>query len=92
MQNTLQEKIGASIGRYTVLGACNPHLAHRALGMDPGFGLLMPCSVVVAEQSDGTIAISVADPRAMFLALERDDLDEFAEQVRTPLQAAIDAL
>ena len=92
VQNTLQQKIGASIPRYTVLGACNPTLAHQALNTDPGFGLLMPCSVVVAEQDDGTVAVSVAEPGAMFRALQRDDLDAFAEQVHAPLQAAMDAL
>jgi uncharacterized protein (DUF302 family) len=92
VQTTLQTKIGAEIPRYTVLGACNPALAHQALQTDPGFGLLMPCSVVVAEQADGSIAVSVADPGAMFLALQRDDLDAFAERVRQPLQAAMAAL
>lgn len=92
VQNTLQHKIGASIPRYTVLGACNPSLAHQALQTDPAFGLLMPCSVVVAEQEDGSIAVSVGEPGAIFRALQRDDLDGFAEQVRAPLIAAMDAL
>ena len=92
VQNTLQQKIGASIPRYTVLGACNPSLAHQALQTDPAFGLLMPCSVVVAEQADGSIAVSVGEPGAIFRALQRDDLEGFAEQVRTPLIAAMDAL
>jgi len=92
VQNTLQQKIGAEIPRYTVLGACNPTLAHEALSTDPAFGLLMPCSVVVAEQGDGTVAVSVAEPAAMFRALQRDDLEAFADRVRAPLQAAMEAL
>jgi len=92
VQSTLQQKIGASIPRYTVLGACNPSLAHQALQTDPAFGLLMPCSVVVAEQDDGSVAVSVGEPGAIFRALQRDDLDGFAEQVRAPLIAAMDAL
>ncbi len=92
VQNTLQQKIGADIPRYTVLGACNPTLAHQALQTDPAFGLLMPCSVVVAEQADGSIAVSVGEPGAIFRALQRDDLEGFAEQVRAPLIAAMDAL
>ena len=92
MQGTLKAKIGAKINRYTVLGACNPPLAHRALQADPAFGLLMPCSVVVAEQNDGDIAVSIGEPSAIFRAMQRDDLDAFAEQVRAPLQRAMDAL
>ena len=92
VQGTLKQKIGEDIARYTVLGACNPALAFQALSMDPGFGLLMPCSVVVAEQSDGRVVVSVGEPGAVFKALDRDDLCEFAELVRRPLQAAVDAL
>ena len=92
VQATLDLKIGAKIPRYTVLGACNPTLAHQALQTDPGFGLLMPCSVVVAEQADGSVAVSIAEPGAMFRALDRDDLGAFARQVREPLEAAISAL
>ncbi|MBJ93986.1 MAG: hypothetical protein CMP23_05850 [Rickettsiales bacterium] len=92
VQNTLKQKIGAEISRYTVLGACNPSLAHQALSADPAFGLLMPCSVVIAEQEDGRIAVSVAEPGAMFRALQRDDLDDFAAQVRAPLEAAMQSL
>ncbi len=92
VQSTLHQKIGEDIPRYTVLGACNPALAFQALSTDPAFGLLMPCSVVVAEQADGTVAVSVAEPGAMFRALDRDDLDAFAAQVRAPLQAAVDGL
>jgi uncharacterized protein (DUF302 family) len=92
VQTTLRNKIGADIPRYTVLGACNPTLAHQALEMDPGFGLLMPCSVVVSEQGDGSIAVSIAEPASMFKALERTDLGVFAARVRAPLKAALDSL
>lgn len=92
VQSTLKQKIGAEIPRYTVLGACNPGLAHQALQVDPGFGLLMPCSVAVAQQCDGTVAVSVVEPGALFRTLDREDLDGFAQMVREPIEAAMAAL
>lgn len=73
------------------MGACIPTLAFKALSTNPG-RLLMPYSVVVAEQADGSIAVSLGQPSALFKAMDWDDIDGFAEMVRRPLQAAMDAL
>ncbi|HCP45215.1 MAG TPA: hypothetical protein DIU15_04195 [Deltaproteobacteria bacterium] len=91
VQSTLKQKIDVSIGGYRILGACSPALAHQALSAEPGIGLLMPCNVVVAEEPEG-IVVSIVDPVALFEPLRRDDLREFAEQVRGQLTRAMDTL
>lgn len=44
VQQTLREKLGEETERYLILSACNPALAHRALGVDRRIGLLLPGS------------------------------------------------
>lgn len=91
IQGTLAKKLGAETRKYTILGACNPKLAHRALGVEPGIGLLLPCNVVVAEDDDGGAVISAIDPVAMFGVVGRDDIEPIAQEVKALLEAAITA-
>lgn len=64
VQATLKEKIGQEFRPYVILGACNPHLAHRALSADASAGLLLPCNVVV-EEADGGSLVRIVNPDAM---------------------------
>jgi uncharacterized protein (DUF302 family) len=66
MRETLKKKIGVDIRRYKILGACNPHFAHEALGSDLDVGIMLPCNVAVYEADDGHAVVTTVDPvRAM---------------------------
>ncbi|GBF12787.1 DUF302 domain-containing protein [Prescottella equi] len=91
MQATLKAKIGAEMERYVILGACNPQLAHRAVGVDRQIGLLLPCNVVVRSDGDGVI-VEAMNPALMVAVTEEPGLEEVAAEATTRLEAAIDAL
>ena len=44
MRATLRDKLGQEMEDYLILGACNPPLAHQALGVDSSIGLLLPAT------------------------------------------------
>jgi len=62
LQETFKTKLGASFGRYRILGACNPTFAHEALTKDPKIGVLLPCNVVLYETANGKTMIGAIDP------------------------------
>ena len=88
---TLKAKLGVDFRRYTILGACNPQFAFRALSLEDKIGTMLPCNVVVQEKSGG-IEVSVVDPVASMQAIENEALAEVANEVRQRLQAVLTRL
>jgi uncharacterized protein (DUF302 family) len=91
VKNTLKEKLGVDFHKYTILGACNPALAHKVLQEEIGVGLLLPCNVVVYE--DGTKSVVAAiDAMKMMSVIGNTKLVEVANTVNEKLARAIDSI
>ncbi len=91
IQKALREKIGVEFRRYTILGACNPTLAHEALKLEDKVGTMLPCNVVVQE-SDKGVEIAAIDPVASMQAIQNKQLGEKAELVAARLKKAIERI
>ena len=89
VQATLREKLGVEQEPYTILGACNPPLAHQALSAEPELGTLLPCNVVVYER-DGATQISAIDAARMLSVVGNDELGPIAAQVRDKLATVVE--
>jgi uncharacterized protein (DUF302 family) len=86
---TLKTKLDVDFRPYVILGACNPQLAHRALGAEIGIGLLLPCNVCVWEDDGGSV-VSIAKPEAMFEIVGRPDVQPVADEAGERLRRALD--
>ena len=98
MKATLTAKLGQDagdeLGDYLILGACNPPLARRAVGVDRQIGLLLPCNVVVRGNpaEDGTVLVEAMNPQLLVQVTDQPELQPVADEVTAKLQAAIDSL
>jgi uncharacterized protein (DUF302 family) len=68
VQQTLKTKLNRDFRKYTILGACNPALADRALHAELEIGLLLPCNVIVYEAVTGQSVVA-AMARSLRLGL-----------------------
>jgi uncharacterized protein (DUF302 family) len=94
VQATMKEKLGVDFRPYTILGACNPPLAHKALCIAPEVGLLLPCNVTVEENGPGQSLIRIANPAMMAQAIHQPnaEMQEVAAAAADKIQKVIASL
>jgi len=91
VKETLKNKINVDFKNYTILGACNPPIAHKALQTEEELGLLLPCNVVVYEKGN-KIVVSIFDPMMMTKVIDNDKMIPIANEVKEKLQRVLEAV
>jgi uncharacterized protein (DUF302 family) len=94
VKDTLKTKLDVDMENYLILGACNPPLAHRALGVNRQIGLLLPCNVVVRTDPDDSSStiVEAMNPDLMVEVSGEAGLVPVAQGATEKLTAAIAAL
>jgi uncharacterized protein (DUF302 family) len=91
VRETLRQKLDVEFEPYTILGACNPQLAHRAFQISHEIGLLLPCNVIVHNHGAGT-RVDIVDPMAMLGVVNHPDLLAIANEANERLRRVIASL
>lgn len=89
---TLKKKLDVDFQRYTILGACNPGYAHKALQAEDKIGTMLPCNVIVQETPEGKVEVAAIDPMASMMAIENPSLGGIASEVRAKLESVVEGL
>jgi uncharacterized protein (DUF302 family) len=89
---TLKQKLDRDFRRYTILGACNPPLAHRALQAELEIGLLLPCNVIVYETVPGRSVVAAMAPVGAMSVVGNPALAPVAEEAEGRLRRALASL
>lgn len=86
---TLKNKLDVDFRPYTILGACKPDFAYKALCAEPHIGTMLPCNVIIQDHGDDKIEVSAVDPVASMQAIENPSLGDFALDVQVLLKKII---
>jgi len=89
---TFKSKLNVDFRPYTILGACNPAMAHAALELEGRIGVMLPCNVVVQELAPERVEVAAIDPVASMAAVDNDLLKGVAGNVSERIRLAIEAL
>ncbi len=88
---TMKKKLDVEMPAYRILGACNPSMAHQAIGIEPRVGAMLPCNVILREVADG-VEVSAIDPIASMQSIDNAELKSVAGEVRKLLSMAVAAI
>lgn len=91
VQETMADRLGVEMERYKILGACNPPIAHDALEVWRGFGLLMPCNVIVQDAGDHRVVMAF-DPLSINEVHDVGELLPVAERAQAALRRAMERI
>jgi uncharacterized protein (DUF302 family) len=91
IKEKLREKLGVDFRNYVILGACNPPLAYQTLQEEIDIGLLLPCNVIVYEES-GRSVVAAVDAAKMLSVVGNSKLESTAGLVNEKLRRVIDSL
>ena len=89
---TLKKKLEVDFRKYTILGACNPAFAYKALQAEPHIGTMLPCNVIVQELTDGKVEVAAVDPLASMQAIQNQELQAIAKEIQLKLKRVIEQL
>jgi len=88
---TMKAKLDVDVPPHTILGACNPKLAHAAIEVEPDLGVLLPCNVVVYATDEGT-RVTAVNAGAMLGMVGNERLAPIAEEVQARLSRVLESL
>ncbi|MEJ1298905.1 MAG: DUF302 domain-containing protein [Candidatus Sedimenticola sp. (ex Thyasira tokunagai)] len=92
VQATFKTKMDKDIPAYHILGACNPKLADRVLTAEPNAGVLLPCNLILREQSADETVVSFMDPQAVLGLSGSAEVKEVADEAREKLLRVVEQL
>lgn len=89
----IKEKLGESIAKCVILGACNPKLALDAYRQNHDFALLLPCNIVVRELSGTEVSVEIMRPTLMMNLVDGiEDGRDAVQEAEKNLKTALDSL
>lgn len=92
IKQTLKNKLNVDFKKYTILGACNPSFAHKALLAENKIGAMLPCNIIIQEIAPNSIEVSSINPLVSMQAVKNKQLENIAQEVSNKLKNVINNL
>tara|TARA_Y100000996_G_scaffold357812_1_gene299211 strand:+ start:8377 stop:8766 length:390 start_codon:yes stop_codon:yes gene_type:complete len=92
MKDAFKAKLNLDYKNYKILGACNPNLAHEALGSESLIGILMPCNILVIDNENQTTKVVFPNAKSLLSVTDNSYILDLADKVDDLLKSAFDEI
>lgn len=92
MGNVFSSDRELPFNNYVILGACRSDFAERAFNADHNIGLLLPCNVIVYEETSDVTKVMVMDPIHIMEMVRDPSAIEVAIEVKAIFEEIIEQL
>jgi len=92
VKDTFKKKLDVDFKKYIILGACNPHFAHKALTLEDKLGVFLPCNIVIEEHDNGEVEVSAVDPVVSLSPVKNESVENIALEIQQKLKRIIESL
>lgn len=92
VKDTLKKKIDVDFRKYKILGACNPHFAHKALLAEDKIGVLLPCNFIAQEIEPGLTEIACMNPLVAMKEVDNAGIEGIVSEVTRKLSNVMESL
>ncbi len=92
VQATFKNKLDIDFRKYQILGACNPHYAHKAIEAEDKIGTMLPCNVILQELENGKVEVAAINASASMQAVDNNKVADVAKIISAMLKKVVDAL
>lgn len=92
LHDKFKAKLDVDFHKYTILGACSPKHAYKAINVESKIGVFLPCNVIIQEISAGKTEVTAVDPIASMQAVQNNNLADVANEIKDKLKLTIESL
>jgi len=92
ISDKLKEKFGVDYPKYTILGACNPAFAYKALQQEDKIGTMLPCNVVVRQSNEKRVEVAAIDPIVSMIGVENEKVLAVSGEIKAKLIRVVERL
>ena len=65
LHSTFKAKLDVDMPPHTILGACNPKLAYKAVTAMPEAAMMLPCNVTVQQLDEQRVIVRIVSPEVI---------------------------